>query len=92
MNQRNAIPANGMMFGATTTVPELVLSHAPGSNGSAGTEIRSSTNAIASSTENRIPATAAAFGVRRVAVVSVSVLPLGSRRPRARPVTHSPAG
>jgi hypothetical protein len=58
INQRKAIPANGMRFKAITTVPDLAPSHAPGSSGSAGTAILSSTKAMESSSENAIPAAA----------------------------------
>ena len=66
MNQRKAMPANGTKFSATATAalfPESV-SHAPVPPGLAGTEILSSTSAVAMSTEKMIPATAAARGVR----------------------------
>src|SRR5262249_26513716 len=69
MNHKKAIPAKGTRFSANATVFELVLSHAPGSSGSAGTEMRKSQKATISSAEKRIPATAAAFGVRRFAWV-----------------------
>ena len=60
------MPANGMKFSATATAalfPESV-SHAPVPPGRGGTEILSSTSAVAMSTEKMIPATAAARGVR----------------------------
>ena len=41
----------------------LIIDHAPASLGSAGTARRTSTNAVVSSTEKAMPATAAARGV-----------------------------
>ncbi len=66
MNHRNAIPANGTRFSATATAARRreSVSHTPGTAGWAGAEILSSTSARISSTEKRIPATAAARGVR----------------------------
>ena len=66
MNHRNAIPANGTRFSATTTAVRRAESdsHSPATLGLAGTETRSSTSAVIRSTEKRIPATAAARGVR----------------------------
>src|SRR3974390_2326108 len=63
MNHKKASPANGTRFNAKATRVELVVSHAPGSRGSLGTEIRSSPNTARSRTQNRMPAIAAAFGV-----------------------------
>src|SRR6516165_5614224 len=72
MNHKKASPANGTRFNATATRLELVLSHSPGSNGSVGTEIRSSQKTARSNTQNKIPAIAAAFGVFQFARVMVS--------------------
>src|SRR6476660_4988935 len=71
MNQRNATPENGIRFKASATVREFVSSHAPGSVGSAGTEARRRQKAPNTESENRMPATAAALGVFRLARVSV---------------------
>ena len=65
MNQRNAIPANGIKFIASVIVWEFVRSHKLGSCGSVGTDNRSSTKAAANSNENNKPAIAAALGVRK---------------------------
>ena len=66
MNHRNAIPANGTRFSATSTAVRRAESdsQSPATLGSAGTEIRSSTSAVIRNTEKTIPATAAARGVR----------------------------
>jgi hypothetical protein len=50
-----------------------VRSHAPASSGSAGTDCRSSTKLAISSTENRIPAMAAARGARSLEAVKPAV-------------------
>jgi hypothetical protein len=60
-----AIPANGTRFSAMVTLFELVVSHAPTSSGSAGVESRSSHRLEIKRIENRIPAIAAARGVRK---------------------------
>lgn len=72
MNHKKAMPTNGTMFNATATVLALVASQAPGSCGSAGTELRRSQNTAISRTENSIPAIAAALGVLRLCLVSES--------------------
>ena len=84
-NHRNAIPANGTRFSATTTAVRRAESdsHSPATLGSAGTESRSSTSAVISSTEKRIPATEAARGVR-------SGLPAGSGSPALSPSATGP--
>ncbi len=63
----NATPANGNRLSANVTLLELVSSHAPTSNGSDGMDRRSSQRLVISSSENRIPAMAAARGVLRPA-------------------------
>ena len=73
MNQRNAIPANGIKFIASVIVWEFVRSHKPGSCGSVGTDNRSSTKAAANSNENNKSAIAAALGVRKRKVESPAV-------------------
>src|SRR5262245_19626705 len=73
MNQRKATPANGIRLSASATVPELLFSHAPESKGSAGTERRNRPRTTIRRTEKTMPATAAAFGVRRLPLVRVVV-------------------
>src|SRR6476660_9324362 len=73
MNQRNATPENGIRFKPSATVRAFVSSHAPGSLGSAGTEARRIQKAPNTESENRMPATAAALGVFRLARVTVSL-------------------
>jgi len=63
INHRKATPANGTRFNATVTARVSVASHAPGSSGSAGIEVRSSQRINSRSSEKTIPAMAAAFGV-----------------------------
>src|SRR5215475_9918705 len=64
--------AKGTRFIASATYFKLPSSQAPGSNGSPGTDRRISANVANSSTENRMPATAAARGVRNWACVSLA--------------------
>src|SRR6516162_375616 len=71
MNHRNAIPANGTRLIASATVFDSELSHAPGSRGSSGTEFLNNNKAPRRSTENIMPAIAAALGVFRFARVRV---------------------
>src|SRR6478609_5454525 len=66
MNQRNAMPTNGIRFNASVTALEFVASQVPGSAESAGTEIRSNPKTATINTENTMPAIAAAFGVRKL--------------------------
>src|SRR5262245_23959148 len=73
MNQRKATPANGIRLSARATVPELFVSHAPESSGSAGTERRNRPRTTTRRTEKMMPATAAAFGVRRLPLVRVDI-------------------
>jgi hypothetical protein len=61
--RRSAMPYPGASLSSAS---------APGSNGSPGTESRMSPNTANNSTENKIPATAAARGVRRFAFVSLA--------------------
>ena len=72
MNHKKATPANGMRFSASATVLALVASHAQDSNGSAGTERRSSQKIVNMRREKAIPAIAAAFGVFRFAWVRLA--------------------
>src|SRR6478752_9757677 len=75
MNHKNAMPAKGTKFSATATVPELVFSQAPVSNGSARTESRKRKRLVIRRAENRMPAMAAARGVfNRVRMERVSFL------------------
>ena len=56
INHRKAIPANGTKFNATVTALVSVASHAPGSSGSAGIEVRSNHRINNMSSEKAIPA------------------------------------
>lgn len=69
MNHKKGMPANGTMLRASATVSKRVLSHAPPSSGSAGTESRTSTRLVMSRTEKTMPAIAAARAVFRRARV-----------------------
>ena len=66
MNHKNAMPANGKRFKASTKASFLrpSVSQSPASLGWLGKARRTSTKATVSSKEKTIPATAAARGVR----------------------------
>src|SRR3974390_665235 len=70
MNHRKAMPAKGIRLRARLTVPELAEIHSPASSGLPGTERFRSPIIAISRIQNAIPATAAAFGARKVARVS----------------------
>ena len=69
MNQRNAIPANGTRLRARTINRRFAgsVSHAAPSAAPEGAARRIRTSALANKSENTIPATPAALGVRKLA-------------------------
>jgi hypothetical protein len=74
MNHKKAMPPNGTRFSATATVArrEVSVSHAPTVAVSDGGERRRRTRARPNSSENTMPAAAAARGVRRLIPVTDS--------------------
>src|SRR5688572_7831512 len=74
MNHRNASPANGSRFNASTTASRRLPSsnQSPAVSVSFGSAQRNSTNVVVKNTANTIPATAAARGVRIAARVTTA--------------------